>query len=135
MTVRRDPEWVDLACADDLDPDLVTVTGDRVLAEACYRRLVMSRLWYDATYGLGAHRWVLETGLSQADIASAIQLELLEDERVARVETTVLTATLLVRIFSHRRPTFPLTLEIDRVSAALLSISPIPEDRLARRNP
>lgn len=135
MTVRRTPEWLDLSCADDLEADLSTVSGGAVLAQACYRRLVMSRLWYDRTYGLGAHRWILESGLTQADIASAIQLELLGDERVARVETDVLTAALVVRVYAHRAPTMPLTLTIDRVTAALLAVDPIPEHLLAQRGP
>lgn len=111
----------DFDCADDITVDLRVARDDRLATiQALYRRLTQSSLWYDKAYGLGVFRYTLEGGLTTAVISAEIQRQLLLDERVQWVGTTVLNTRIDISVRLHSDPSFPLTLSIDRVTGKLL---------------
>lgn len=80
------PYGKDLSCVADLDPSMVEVGGNTVLAQACARRLLTPRgtLIDDPDYGYDLEQWI-GADIGPADVAGiqvAIQQELLKDERV-----------------------------------------------------
>lgn len=112
----------DFYCDDDITEDW-QITDDRTaFLQACYRRLVMRGLFYARDYGLGFFRYLLEGGVTQAEIDSAIARELLKDERTKSVTTAVTEQTVTVYV-TPKGATQPLTLTIDRVKGALIDAS------------
>jgi hypothetical protein len=89
----------DISCLDSLRPG-VFVSGARLVAEACYRRLTTPRGMLrggeaEASYGLDLTNFVGST-TARADIASLegrIRNELLKDERVSSVGVTIVVET------------------------------------------
>jgi hypothetical protein len=121
MVVMRPELGEDAYCDDDITEDWADADSpEQAFLQACYRRLVLSELFYDDDYGLGLTRYALDTGLTVKQIAAEIQRELLRDERVQSVDTRVLNTRLDITVRPHGQPSFPLTLSIDRVSGALL---------------
>lgn len=111
----------DFDCADDITVDLRLARDERLATiQALYRRLTVSSLWYDRSYGLGVFRYTLEGGLTSAQISAEIQRQLLLDERVQWVGTQVLNTRIDISVRLHSDPSFPLTLSIDRVTGKLL---------------
>lgn len=90
------PYGYDLSCIDDLDPSMIEVGGNLVLAQACARRLLTPNgtLLDDADYGYDLTQWI-DADLDPADAAEiqvAIAQELQKDERVSSA-TCLLTYT------------------------------------------
>jgi hypothetical protein len=111
----------DFACADDITADWALAASPRhAFLQALYRRLVLSGLFYADDYGLGIEGYLLDHA-SDADIRAAITTELLHDERVRDVRISGSLAALTIAVTPHDDPEFPLTLTIDRVTAALLT--------------
>jgi hypothetical protein len=74
-----------------------------------------------AGYGAGAFHYLLEGGITLGQMFGEIERELLKDERAKRIELSQLPdGTLRIRVFSHRADSYPLTLTIDAVNAAIL---------------
>jgi phage baseplate assembly protein W len=103
------PYGWDLSCVDDLDPSMLEVGGNVVLAQACARRLITPRGTYvgDANYGFDLRQFI-DDDVSQAQVAkiqAAIQQELLKDARVQTVtataklneSTSVMTVTAIIQ--------------------------------------
>ncbi len=83
----------DLAGYLDLTPTMAETSGNRLLAEACARRLITPRggLIDDPNYGYDVTE-LINDDLGPRDLAilsSGIQQELLKDERVIAVEALV----------------------------------------------
>lgn len=83
----------DLGCVFDLDPRCSEVSGRRLLAEAIARRLITPRgmLIDDPNYGIDVFDWLYEDVSKReiAALASAIQAECKDDERVEAARVTI----------------------------------------------
>lgn len=112
----------DFYCADDVTEDLAIENDPRAAyLQAMYRRLAVAGLFYSDNYGLGVHRFILETGLTDLELRDAIRTELLKDERTRDVRVTLSERAIAVVCVPHDAEAFPLTLTIDRVSGALIT--------------
>jgi hypothetical protein len=112
----------DFYCADDVTEDLAIESDPRAAyLQAMYRRLTVSGLFYSDNYGLGVHRFILETGLTDLELRDAIRAELLKDERTRDVKVTLSENAITIVCIPHNAASFPLTLTIDRVSGALIT--------------
>lgn len=120
----------DVSTFPDLDVTGNTITGVRVIAEACLRRLMTPEgsLSYDPDYGYDLSE-LLNEDLEDRELrrhAARAELELEKDERIlnARVELTLdaSTHTLKIRITGELadREDFELVMKIDEVSADVL---------------
>lgn len=110
---------IDFDCSEDITEDWSIAPSEQVAyLQACYRRLVLTGLFYDAEYGLGVEGFLLDIA-SQAEIANAIQTELLKDERTKLVTVTWNNTVATIIITAHTGVTFSLTLAIDAVAQAL----------------
>ena len=109
-----------------------TITGARVVAEACLRRLMTPRgsLPYDLDYGYDL-RDLLNEDLSAGDLRRhelAAELELEKDERIDSADVTLTldtsTFTLSIRITGtlSNAAAFAFTLAVGQVSAAVLKV-------------
>lgn len=90
--LKNQPYGLDTSCTDFLRPG-VLVTGGRLVAEACYRRLITSKgqLKSDPDYGFCVAD-LLQRGMSAAELAQIgpqIEAELSKDERLDDVVVTV----------------------------------------------
>lgn len=114
---------IDFYCAEDVSRDLrVERDGRAVYAQAMYRRLLLSSLFYsEGGYGVGVARWLLSTQLTDQQVQDAIRTDLMRDERTQSVSVNVSAATIEVRCTPHASQDFPLTLTIDRVKGALIN--------------
>ncbi len=83
---KADALGFDLSCFDELSPNLSMVSGMECLVQALARRL-RSYLWYDPAYGIPLDEYLnADMTVAQIDsLASAVQSQLLQDERVASV--------------------------------------------------
>jgi phage baseplate assembly protein W len=122
----------DLACVDDLTPDMSEVTGRRCLAEAIARRYQTDRgsLIGDPNYGFNLTNFV-NSDLGTGDLAalqSGAEAEALKDERVLAV-TVVATQdtqglmTVTVTLTDAAGP-FILTLAVSAVTVKILDLKP-----------
>jgi len=120
----------DLSCVSDLDPALISVSGDLVVGQAVARRLVTARatLVEDPNYGFDLRRY-LNDDLGPADIAritAGVQAEALKDERVLAVVATV-TLTLNILTIGLALTTangpFDLVIAVSATSATVLGIT------------
>lgn len=121
----------DLSGVTDIDPTMREVSGNRLLAEACARRLVTARgtLFDDLTYGYDISQFINDDfDLSTiGQLQSGIQGELLKDQRVLAVTATVTyTAGILivtVNLTGALGP-FTLVLSVSSVTATILLVTP-----------
>lgn len=106
------------------------ITGARVVAEACLRRLMTQSgtLSYDPEYGVDL-RWLLNEDLDASDLRlaeSMAKFELEKDDRIRRANVSLALADnkLTVRIAGELadRESFAFTLGIDSVSASVLEV-------------
>jgi hypothetical protein len=117
-------EGTDLHGWPDMRWDWGTVDSETAFAQAMARRLatvpgINANL--PAGYGAGAFHYLLEGGITLGQMFGEIERELLKDERAKRIELSQLPdGTLRIRVFSHRADSYPLTLTIDAVNAAIL---------------
>lgn len=110
----------DFYCADDITSDWREADSpEQAYIQAMYRRLYLSSLFYDNTYGLGVERKLLD--IKDDDLLRReITAELLKDERTSIVTVAFSNNQVLITATPHDAPSFPLTLTIDRVSGALV---------------
>jgi hypothetical protein len=111
----------------DIDPALTVVSGPRCLAEALARRLTTpkGRLLGDPDYGHDLRQYLNAAIVDTAQIANAIEIECLKDERVQGVTASVtfdaatqtITANIIVKISDAE--SFPFTLAVGEASAAI----------------
>jgi hypothetical protein len=111
----------------DIDPALTVVSGTRCLAEALARRLTTpkGRLLGDPDYGHDLRQYLNAAIVDTAQIANAIEIECLKDERVQGVTASVtfdaatqtITASIIVKISDDE--SFPFTLAVGEASAAI----------------
>lgn len=90
----------DLACVSDLDEGLRTVSGARLLAEACVRRITTPRgmVLDDPDFGVDVRDYLGAgvTSLELARMRAEVQAELGKDERI--VQATVTSADFDARL-------------------------------------
>jgi phage baseplate assembly protein W len=122
----------DLSCVSDLDPSMAEVSGNALLAQACARRLLTpaGTLIDDASYGYDLEQFIdADIALSDvSQIQSAIQAELLKDQRVLSCTavvtytqaTSVLTAN--IQITGASGP-FSFVLTISQLAATITMAS------------
>lgn len=122
----------DLACVDDLSPDMREVTGRRCLAEAIARRYISDRgtLLGDPNYGFNLLDY-MNADVGPTDIASlqsGAETEALKDERVVRanvVATLQSDGDLLVAVtLTDADGPFTLTLAVSSVTVTILDLKP-----------
>lgn len=115
----------DISTFPTLDGTMRPITGQRVVLEACARRLQTPRgaLWAHQDYGLDLRAWLNESfgAASQAEMAAAITAELEKDERVLEVAVSssldARTDVLTVRIgVATAEGAFRLTLAVSRAT-------------------
>lgn len=126
---------LDTSCTTELRTG-VLVTGKRLLAEACFRRLITPRGMLvgsedEENYGLDISQLCgrLQSEADRASIPGQIANELTKDDRVQAVDATVLatktgpgwTYQITISVTSDVGP-FELTVGVDAVSAQLLGI-------------
>lgn len=126
----------DTSCADSLKTGRF-VTGLRLVAEACYRRLTTPRGTLrggeaEQNYGLDLSQFVGSTNARavEASLPGRIQNELLKDERVESVIVDILTTTagslvtftITIAVQTAEGP-FTLQVGIGSVTVSLLGIS------------
>lgn len=118
----------DLSCISDLDPSMAEVSGRLLLAQACVRRLTTPRggLIDDPNYGYDVTQF-LNDDLNPADlqrIASAIDAELVKDERVLSSTTQITlisnVLTIATQMTPSGGPSFSLVLAVSAVTVSLL---------------
>jgi hypothetical protein len=79
----------------------------------------MSSLFYSEDgYGTAVEQFLLDT-ITDAQMSQLIQSELLKDERTQSVSVRWLEGAATITVTSHKGQTFPLTLSISNVGAAL----------------
>jgi phage baseplate assembly protein W len=83
----------DVSATDTLDPNFTLVTGTRVVAEACFRRLTTERgsLWYAPDYGTDVREMMLAK-MDQRRLdawRSKIEAEVRKDQRVDTVSASI----------------------------------------------
>ena len=125
----------DLSCTDALRT-VRYVTGARLVAEACYRRLTTPRGMLrgdedEATYGLDLVDLIgsVASTTEAATLAGQIEAELLKDDRVTSVGVTVTptvdgpatTYAIAIKGETDAGP-FDMTLAVDDVSVELLGL-------------
>jgi phage baseplate assembly protein W len=123
------PYGWDKSCIDDLDPAMIEVGGNLILAQACARRLSTPRgqLIDDRNYGYDLKQW-LGQDVDPAQIAqirSGIASELLKDERVLAVtavavfvaSTEILTVSAVIQ---GATGPFTLVLSVGAVTVQIL---------------
>jgi hypothetical protein len=108
LTQTAEPGAMDLSCADDLDPNLLQISGGRAVAEAVYRELITpsANYWWDDGRGLGLSKWlnVPQSAGMMGIIEGQIETVALNDERVSEASADVsitdktLTASLLLTL-------------------------------------
>lgn len=117
----------DLACTADLDPNGRTVSGQRLVAEAIYRRLITprGRLIDDPNYGFDVSSLVnddtSDSGIAQ--IVAGVSAECRKDERVIAVgvQQSFLGGVLTLAIALHTAlGPFSLVLAVTAVTVDLL---------------
>lgn len=118
MALKSPPFGRDTSCTRYLRPGRL-VSGARLLAEACYRRLTTERgtLLYDRNYGLSLSQ-LISSDMSADEIATLpgkIRSELLKDKRIASVSVSTTVEA--------RGPIWSMTLDIDCLSADRESFS------------
>lgn len=112
----------DFHAVDDITRDWAQARDDRLaFAQALYRRLRTPRglLFYAPLYGRDLLHYLLEN-ITISQMSGEIQQELLKDERVQSASIEVRAEDILISVQSHRAPSHPLTLSIDKVTAELL---------------
>ena len=128
---------VDMSCTDEVRTTRL-VNGTRIVAEACYRRLITPRGSLiggedEANYGLDLTSLVGSTNVDEiaAALPGRIALELQKDDRVGDVSTNVVvtkdgpsaTFGVTIRVTTTEAEAFTLTLAVSDVSVALLGIT------------
>lgn len=118
------------SCVTDFTPTFARVTGRRLLAEACVRRITTRKgqLIDDPNYGIDVRDWLNEsmTPPQLARLAGTIDGELVRDERilssksVASFVNGVLTVT--VALEDGDGP-FTLVASVDALTVQLLSVT------------
>lgn len=136
MTAAED-FGLDMSCTDEVRTTRL-VNGTRLVAEACYRRLITPRGSLiggeeEANYGLDLSSMVGSTDVDTvaASLPGRIALELQKDDRVADVKTEVVvtkegpraTFGISVRVTTTEADAFTLTLAVTEVSVSLLGIT------------
>ncbi len=122
----------DLGCVFDLEATCAPVTGRKLLAQAIARRLITprGRLIDDANYGTDLTEFINED-MSKRDIAmllSAINAEVMKDERVASVTIDIiappnLTGAYTIRIdLEDADGPFSMTVAASSVTLELLKV-------------
>jgi hypothetical protein len=118
----------------DLDPSFAPLLGLRAIGEALARRFETPRglLPYDPDYGLDLRAWIGEDfdPRTTFQLRAQIEAEAEKDERIlsatASVDASHAAQTLTIQLsVSTAEGSFALTLAIDRVSAAVLSLQEI----------
>lgn len=127
----------DMSCTDAIRTTRL-VSGTRLVAEACYRRLITPRGSLiggeaEASYGLDLTSLVGTTDVDAlaASLPGRIAIELQKDDRVGDVSTNVVvtkngpaaTFGVTIRVTTTEAESFTLTLAVTEVSVALLGIS------------
>lgn len=121
---------LDVSTFPGLDVTGRNLTGSRVVAEACLRRLITPRsaLRYDPDYGYDL-RDLLNDDVTDADLrrhALSAELELEKDERIDTVSVTLtlvgFNLTVAISGTLSNAASFDLTLAIDQVSADVLRV-------------
>lgn len=111
----------DFYCAEDITEDWAIEPDPRAAyLQSQYRRLAVSSLWYSLAYGLGVDNFVLETGLTEAEMRDAIRAELIQDERTRDVVVKLTANRIDITCIPHGKDSYPGTLSIDRVSGAMI---------------
>lgn len=122
----------DLACVDDLSPDMREVTGRRCLAEAIARRYISDRgtLLGDPNYGYNLLDFMNAdvTPVDIGELQSGAEAEALKDERVLRADVVATleddgTLTVIVTLTDADGP-FTLTLSVSAVTVTILDLKP-----------
>ncbi len=126
----------ELSCTDELRTGRF-VTGPRLVAEACYRRLTTARGTLrgsedDQNYGLDLADFIGSTNprAAEASLPARIRNELTKDQRVESVDVGVLattdaglvTFTITISVHTAEGP-FTLQVGVDDVTVSLLGIS------------
>jgi phage baseplate assembly protein W len=123
----------DLSCTTDLDPRCVTVTGNRLVGEAIFRRLTTprGRLLSDRNYGIDIRDYI-NADMGPKDVAamqSAIHAECMRDDRIVGCDVLITppaegdgTYVLTITLETGNGP-FDLTLSVNDVTVALLSVT------------
>lgn len=90
----------DIACAEDLTPELALATGiDGFLDDLTWRlRTQHGGLWYDQDYGTDLTQFVHSHGQNLHAVESAAEQELSKDERVSSVSASATLNRELSRI-------------------------------------
>jgi phage baseplate assembly protein W len=114
----------------DIHPTLKQVSGTLCLVQALARRLETPRggLFYDPDYGTDLRKFVNQSGVTRAQVVSAIQTECLKDQRVASVTATVEFADTDMTIFISVTPdgeseSFSFTLNVGALTVELIDFS------------
>lgn len=128
---------LDMSCTDEIRTTRL-VNGTRLVAEACYRRLITPRGSLiggeeESSYGLDLSSLVGSTDVDAvaAALPGRISLELHKDDRVGDVSTTVLvtkegpkaTFGITILVTTTEAAAFTLTLAVTDVSVTLLGIT------------
>ena len=136
-TNSSSPLGYDTSCTDSLRSGIF-VSGIRLVAEACYRRLITPRGMLqggeaEADYGLDLLNLIgsVSTTNDAAALEGQISAELQKDERVQSVSATVtvvttqptVSLTISISVQSAAGP-FTMVLAVSQVTVALLGITP-----------
>lgn len=134
MTVTAQPYGRDVSCVRRVQYGRV-VSGARLLAEACYRRLITDRgqLLDDPNYGFSLSRYLNRalTKAEEAALPGLIRLELMKDARVESVSVLVrmtrqsngaLQAVVHIEVVGVETGPFPLVVSADSVTTQLLQL-------------
>lgn len=119
----------DISTFPALDGTMRPITGQRVVLEACARRLQTPRgsLWAHRDYGLDLRAWLGESfnQAAQAEMAAAITAELEKDERVIEVavssslDSRIGVLTVRIGVATAEGP-FRLVLSVSRTTVDLV---------------
>lgn len=121
----------DFSCITDITPTLKTVEGIECLAEGLLRRLITPRggLYGDPHYGTDIRNFLNQSGVTAAQVESAIQTECLKDERVAEIAADVTstgvgtqTITADIRVTAYNGVSFEFTISVGQLTAAILEL-------------
>lgn len=113
----------DFDALDDITPGWTLAPDERTaFAQAVYRRLNTTKglFAYAPSYGGNVFLYLLESGLTIAQIGIEIQTELLRDERVRSVTVQERATDILILFTSHQAPDYTHTLSVDKLTGAVV---------------
>lgn len=123
MSLLRYTYGADFDCVDDITLDWRMTDPRTAWAQAQYRRLVegVESLFYAERYGIGIHKYVLETDLRAPQVALEIRAGMMRDERNRSVSVESSPAGIAITIVpDDPRLGFRLVLEVSELTGDVL---------------